>query len=110
MEFFMEIRIRFSYKMTQYVSLHPIAFSAFHVTFPTCQITLAQNMKFSTKDFFSTCNQILNGKLHFFVQCQFLLGLNLKVVLKSHLYCIFENLPYGVRVFLTLLNIAFRAG
>ena len=110
MKIFMEIRTRFFYKMTQYVSLHPIAFSAFHVTFPTCQLTLAQNMKFSTNDFFSTCNQILNGKLHFPVQFQFLLGLNLKVVLKSHLCSIFENLPYGVKVFLTSLKIAFRGG
>ena len=28
-----------------------------------------QKMKFSIKDFFSKCDQILNGKLHFFVQC-----------------------------------------
>ena len=42
----------------------------------------AQKMKFSIKDFFSKCDQIpdyqitfteeiLNGKLHFFVQCNF---------------------------------------
>ena len=29
----------------------------------------AQKMKFSIKDFFSQCDQILNGKFYFFVQC-----------------------------------------
>ena len=29
-----------------------------------------QKMKFSIEDFFSKCDQVLNEKLHFFVQCQ----------------------------------------
>ena len=39
-----------------------------NVLIPKNSIVIAQKMKFSIKDFFIKCDQIINGKLPFFVQ------------------------------------------
>ena len=57
--------------------------------YPKTRPNSAQNMKFSIKDLFSKCDQILNGELHFCALCVSLLkkvSLTLKclVVTKGH--------------------------